>query len=113
MNKEVKERWLEALRSGKYKQGTGKLKCQTKGELQYCCLGVLQELLHPEEFNPNPQTWDSNSVFTLTNDSQKFHWPTKQVLEEAKLTEDQMIALANLNDRSSNFDKVIEYIEPF
>lgn len=40
--KEIKEKWLEALKSGKYKQGVGMLyKC---GE--HCCLGVLCEI-HP------------------------------------------------------------------
>lgn len=35
------EKWLEALRSGKYKQGTGGLK--NVGN-EYCCLGVYAEL---------------------------------------------------------------------
>lgn len=40
MDATIKAQWTEALRSGKYKQGQGKL--QEKG--QYCCLGVLCEL---------------------------------------------------------------------
>lgn len=40
MNPEVKVRWLEALRSGKFKQGNGAL-CNEGG---YCCLGVLCEI---------------------------------------------------------------------
>lgn len=38
MNEEVKAKWLEALRSGEYKQGTGTLR---DGEDNFCCLGVL------------------------------------------------------------------------
>lgn len=34
------ERWLEALRSGEYKQAQGVLKC----EHGYCCLGVPAEI---------------------------------------------------------------------
>jgi hypothetical protein len=41
MNEAIKERWLAALRSGKYKQGRGKLKTVDD---EYCCLGVLCEL---------------------------------------------------------------------
>lgn len=41
MNPEIKQRWIEALRSGKYKQGKGRLKA-ADGAL--CCLGVLSEL---------------------------------------------------------------------
>lgn len=37
MRPEVKAKWLEALRSGKYKQTTGNL----KDDVGYCCLGVL------------------------------------------------------------------------
>lgn len=38
MPKEMKQRWVEALHSGKYKQAQGAL----EKEGGYCCLGVLQ-----------------------------------------------------------------------
>lgn len=39
------KKWIKALRSGKYKQGTGTLKqYDSKGNAQHCCLGVLCEL---------------------------------------------------------------------
>lgn len=42
---EYKDRWIAALRSGQYKQGTGVLcKVGDDGEQRYCCLGVLAEL---------------------------------------------------------------------
>lgn len=56
MNQEIKERWVKALRSGKYKQGKGSLRridSSTK-EVTYCCLGVLSCLYldeHPERNN--------------------------------------------------------------
>lgn len=40
MKQEVKEKWVAALRSGDYQQGTQKLNKDGK----YCCLGVLCEL---------------------------------------------------------------------
>ena len=39
LTKEVKERWIAALRSGEYKQGKHKLETS---DGFYCCLGVLQ-----------------------------------------------------------------------
>lgn len=39
--KDVRTAWLEALRGGKYEQGTGLLK---NDEGRYCCLGVLCEV---------------------------------------------------------------------
>jgi hypothetical protein len=45
MKKEVAKKWIQALRSGKYKQGKGFLKhYNNKNEPRYCCLGVLCEL---------------------------------------------------------------------
>jgi hypothetical protein len=38
MNPEIKQKWVDALRSGKYKQGIEELK---DSEGRYCCLGVL------------------------------------------------------------------------
>lgn len=46
MNKRVKTRWLAALRSGKYRQGTKQLRTIKPGTDQvcHCCLGVLCDL---------------------------------------------------------------------
>lgn len=41
MKKEVMVKWVEALRSGKYEQGTGALNSDGK----FCCLGVLCEVM--------------------------------------------------------------------
>ena len=41
MNPEVKTKWLEALRSGNYKQGQNYLH---RGNDEFCCLGVLCDL---------------------------------------------------------------------
>jgi len=38
---EIKTKWLEALRSGKYEQGAGHL-CKND---KYCCLGVLCDII--------------------------------------------------------------------
>ena len=58
MNADVKKKWVEALRSGEYKQGQGRL--QRDGA--FCCLGVLCDLhaketglkwmTHAEAFSP-------------------------------------------------------------
>lgn len=44
---EIKERWVNALRSGKYRQGKTELvqpDCKLGEGLVYCCLGVLCDL---------------------------------------------------------------------
>jgi hypothetical protein len=40
MNASIKQAWIDALRSGNYKQGYGNLR---QGDY-YCCLGVLTDL---------------------------------------------------------------------
>ena len=44
MNKQVKQKWVKALRSGKYKQGIGKLCYGNQNGKFLCCLGVLSTL---------------------------------------------------------------------
>lgn len=39
-NKENIQKWLEALRSGSFVQGKGRLKYNIDGGVKYCCLGV-------------------------------------------------------------------------
>ena len=51
MNQEVKKIWVEALRSGKYQQGRGKLKRSDDLKPTYCCLGVLCEVAYPNDAN--------------------------------------------------------------
>lgn len=45
MNPQVKEKWIDALLSGKYEQGSEKL----RGANGYCCLGVLCDLYAQEQ----------------------------------------------------------------
>lgn len=45
MKKEIKEKWITALRSGEYRQTDGSL-CNNGG---YCCLGVLCDLYAKEK----------------------------------------------------------------
>lgn len=48
MNKEIKEKWVKALRSGKFPQSTMALKRVTEKGEGYCCLGVLCEVFRKE-----------------------------------------------------------------
>lgn len=47
MNTEYKRKWVDALRSGKYRQGVGVLKNANE---EYCCLGVLCDILDVGKF---------------------------------------------------------------
>ncbi len=50
MNQEIKQKWVAALKSDKYKQCGGALKrTDDFGEQRYCCLGVLTDLYLAEK----------------------------------------------------------------
>ena len=62
MNPEIKTKWVEALRSGRYEQGRSYLRSQgPDGTLRYCCLGVLTELTERTR-------WDSEEEATIMQD---------------------------------------------
>lgn len=48
MNKEIKEKWLAALRSGQYVQGQNHLHSLEDGQHKFCCLGVLCDIMGEE-----------------------------------------------------------------
>lgn len=69
MNRELKTKWLEALRSGKYKQGRSALRTIQD---EFCCLGVLCDIVAPDAWSkPAPSVW-SSLVMTKTKSKVPF-----------------------------------------
>jgi hypothetical protein len=60
MNADIKQLWIDALRSGKYKQGYGRLRDEEDTETQFCCLGVLCDL-HAKATGAG--SWGGDSYF--------------------------------------------------
>lgn len=56
MNKDIKRRWVEALRSGTYTQGRRALRVRVHQKMddEFCCLGVLCELAVADGVIPPP-----------------------------------------------------------
>lgn len=61
MNPEVKQKWIDALRSGDYEQGSEKL----RGVNGYCCLGVLCDL-YAQEHNTE---WEFRGYDELSDET--------------------------------------------
>lgn len=94
MNKEIKARWVEALRSGKYKQGK---KCLRSESDTYCCLGVLCDIKQKD-------IWENSITF----DS----FPPSYILDWAKLDFHTTINLADMNDNGgASFEEIADWIE--
>jgi hypothetical protein len=51
---ELKAKWLEALRSGKYQQAKGVLRDRTGA---MCCLGVLCDVIRPDGWEVDHEIW--------------------------------------------------------
>ena len=50
MKTRLVNKWVDALRSGEYKQGKGQLKTSEEdGATKHCCLGVAKEVFNLEE----------------------------------------------------------------
>lgn len=114
MKKKIAERWVEALRSGRYKQGKNALRQDEK----FCCLGVLCNLHaedHPKiavkELDPNVYMGDSS---LLANPVRQ--WAGMQT-EDGSLSESIGIcglnfgSLAQANDNGVTFANIADWIE--
>ncbi len=65
MNKQLRDKWVAALRSGEYQQTTGEL---CSGD-RYCCLGVLLAVSDiDDEMMEGHNTLDSRSQFRELRD---------------------------------------------
>jgi hypothetical protein len=68
MYRNVKNLWTEALRSGEYEQGIGRLSLnEPSGKVRYCCLGVLCQVAIKAGIPVNVQTvedgWGTPTTF--------------------------------------------------
>lgn len=118
MNKNVKQRWLAALRSGEYKQTTGCLRRDEADEIHaapkgYCCLGVLCDIV-------DPKGWDYDSEGRRAHRCMRGA-PSVSVLHKAAVApddgrQDTLIAMndgagAYVMDGPQSFDVIANWIE--
>ena len=103
MNKEIKKKWVNALVSGKYKQGTNRLRTGDS----YCCLGVLCDII-------DSSRWD----ITYINNAEYFTYAgwvgylPKDTLKLSELIGDDTHYLTRLNDELGySFKEIANWIE--
>lgn len=103
MNQEIKEKWLKALRSGKYKQGKYYLR---NNKNEFCCLGVLCNLVDPKE-------WDDEPVDYFSYDNMK-SFPGVRFFDSIDVDADEekhMSEFASMNDEGKSFKEIADVIE--
>ncbi len=108
-NKELQTKWIEALSSGKYKQGIGKLKVEEKGEEKFCCLGVLCDLKNLGW----AESISTKKVFSTLGHGgyQNTSFLPGTLRDEIGLTYHQTDALMNMNDKGASFEEISKEIE--
>ena len=128
MNTQIKQKWIDALRSGKYEQGSEKLRTVTG----YCCLGVLCDLYSQDhntqwDFRGNEETNLQPMDYWYFGDQSEFlpesvmnwaelktHNPTVRVDVEDNEDEDNWSYtdhLSDVNDSGYNFSQIANIIE--
>lgn len=122
MKEKVKNLWVEALRSGKYKQG----KLALKTEDGYCCLGVLCDIYAKTQKKKGFSKIPSGSIYDFGHDKRETDLPI-DVKKWAQISDKRIrISISNdqieertpqsylmfLNDfEKKSFDQIATFIE--
>ena len=109
MNPQIKQKWVDALRSGEYQQG----QCYLRTNSGFCCLGVLCDLYGKE----------NNVEWNLVNNGHNYEFQDREsylpssVRKWADLeycnppVNDEESTLGELNDSGSTFEQIADVIE--
>lgn len=114
MNKEIKQMWVDALRSGLYTQGKA---CLRKNN-DFCCLGVLSDLAEKDGVG----YWKDDKFhiiddddFTISLSSRVSVWAEMKNISQMGTFyvggEYGMITLSKLNDDGYSFVEIADIIE--
>ena len=111
MNSAIKTKWINALTSGQYLQGTGTLKDTIQGKLQFCCLGVLCDLYSKENGKP----WTESGA--ILNESvvlplEVMDWAGIERARTREVNISTTISLVTLNDtKRYSFNDIAKQIQ--
>lgn len=94
LNPEFKKKWVEALRSGEYKQGQGAL--HRADEDTYCCLGVACKI--------------SNVLLSYTSLRDKLQFK-EDLIDRCTNLNDNRYDISGINQGAKSFEYIADYIE--
>lgn len=107
LDPEFKKKWLEALRSGKFKQGSRRLYDKTSGG--YCCLGVALTICGlGKDFMEGRHFVCDDDTFPHVKPKDVPNFP-----EALIYTDSYSLAygLSSMNDNGDSFEEIADYIE--
>lgn len=101
MDAETKAKWIEGLRSGRYKQGKGLLRSLGN---EFCCMGVLYDVLGlPWKEDPAVSCY-------IAGDSSQAYLPM-QLRDQLGISGSVESDLAANNDHGDTFEVIADKIE--
>lgn len=116
MNRELKQKWVEALRSGEYLQAQERLKSEEwdeetekpTGKESYCCLGVLLDIWGEGRWEDFEYAYTDSIGDTCYVDTEL----NTDLLEEIGLGYSIQNKLIEMNDTENlSFNEIAGYIE--
>lgn len=121
MDKRIKQKWLDALRSGDYEQGKFWLRCGNKEDSNFCCLGVLCDIYsreHDEQwkFPEDSKNFDATEyaaeAFSFEGESELLPNSVAEWAGFVVAVDERPIRnLADLNDKGKTFEEIANVIE--
>ena len=110
MNKKIKDKWVKALLSGKYHQGTKRLKGSNDSNIMcHCCLGVLCELYskeHPKEEKFKLKDVNSSDYYIS---GERYYLP-KKIMEWAELEEKDPVVEVDYEHDEYSSTKTLSFL---
>jgi hypothetical protein len=103
MNKIIKNKWVKALRSGRYKQCQDYL-CNGAG---YCCLGILARISGCSKHKLVEDTINTD----YRKDQNGDQLLSSKFLREVGMKKETQLNLALMNDEQKSFEEIADYIE--
>jgi hypothetical protein len=103
MDAQLKVKWVEALRSGKFKQGKDCL----KSDFGHCCLGVLCEISGDVEWESRP----SSMYKAIIGNSTSISFLPFALARRAAISAEMTDRLVRMNDNGAPFPEIADYIE--
>jgi hypothetical protein len=103
----TREQWIAALRSGEYKQCTGKL-YRPGEEGGYCCLGVLGVLAGARRVDNEGCL--SGLEFDVDDTSEIYGAYLPQTIADSVGIYSQQ-TLSDMNDKGMSFEEIADYID--
>lgn len=103
MKAEIKQKWLEALRGGKYAQGRMYLR---REDNKFCCLGVLCDLVDPNGWTP------PGPLLRYSHSEDFTSLLPMSIAHSAGLEYDDVLnKVMHMNDTGKSFAEIADWIE--